>query len=502
MPYQCTSHNMQITLLTDNPNSWIVPFIQKLRDALIVRGHRVAMCVRAQDISNGDIACFLSCERIMPKAILDRNAHNVVVHESALPHGKGFSPLTWQILEGKNEIPITLFEAVEDLDAGPIYFKETMRFAGHELIDELRAIQGEKTVELVLRFVDAYPDIHGIPQIGVATTYPRRRPKDSMLDPHKTLAEQFDALRVVDNDRYPAFFTLRDHVYELRIQKPASEQAVEASPFGVQRTATDPRVVAVLQARYSSSRLPGKVLKPILGEPMLARQIERIQRSNQIDRLIVATSTEASDNPIAELCERIGVPCSRGSLTDVLDRFYHAAASYHPTHVVRLTGDCPLIDPEVIDAVIDFAFKDDFDYATNAKPYTFPDGLDVEVVKFSAFEAAWREAELPSHREHVLPFVHRQPERFYLGYLQSPVDYSRHRWTVDEPEDFAFVTAVYEALYPTNPDFRMQDILGFLEGHPELLRMNERFERNAGRRKALEADAKFLASQRAPMSVP
>ncbi|MBI4449781.1 glycosyltransferase family protein [Candidatus Uhrbacteria bacterium] len=258
-------------------------------------------------------------------------------------------------------------------------------------------------------------------------------------------------------------------------------------------------ILAVLQARMSSSRLPGKVLQPILGEPMLFRQLERVRRSHRIDHLIVVTSTEASDNAIAEMCTERGVAHYRGSLNDVLDRAYHAAEPYRPSHVVRLTGDCPLADPSAIDAVIDFAIRGDFDYATNGKPYTFPDGLDVEIATFAAFEAAWREADLPSHREHVFPFIHRQPERFYLGYVRSSVDLSRHRWTVDEPEDFMFVTRVYEALYPMNPNFQTQDILDFLMDHPELLRMNERFERNAGRRKAFEEDTKFLVAQRAPM---
>lgn len=261
-------------------------------------------------------------------------------------------------------------------------------------------------------------------------------------------------------------------------------------------------ILAILQARASSTRSPGKVLKPILGQPMLVRQIERIRRSRRIGQLIVATSTEASDDAIAALCAARGIACSRGSLTDVLDRVYRAAEPYHPTHVVRLTGDCPLTDPDVIDAVVEFAVHGDYDFATNGKPYSFPDGLDVDVLRFSALETAWREAELPSHREHVIPFVCRQPERFYLGYFRSAVPLGHHRWTVDESEDFVFVTAVYEALYPEKPDFRMWDILEFLARHPELLRVNERFERNAGRRKALEEDAKFLASQRAPATAP
>lgn len=210
---------MRITLLTDNPKSWIVPFVQQLHDALVARGHDVVRCTRASDVPRGDIACFLSCEHIVSKEVLQRNGHNLVVHESALPEGRGFSPLTWQILAGKNEIPVTLFEAVEALDAGQVYFQETLRFEGHELVDELRAAQGEKTIEIILRFVDVCPHVHGRSQTGAATTYPRRGPKHSELDSNKTIAEQFDQLRVVDNDRYPAFFHYRGHTYDLHITK-------------------------------------------------------------------------------------------------------------------------------------------------------------------------------------------------------------------------------------------------------------------------------------------
>lgn len=477
-----------------------MPYAEQLRDSLAARRHAVVMCTHAQDIPRGDIACFLSCERIVAQEILDRNRHNLVVHESALPHGRGWSPLTWQILEGKYEIPITLFEAVSDCDAGPIYFQDVLQCSGHELVDELRAMQGTKTIELIARFVDAFPNVQSTPQVGAPTTYPRRSPKDSILDPEKTIAEQFHALRVADNDRYPAFFELHGHQYDLRIAKRTLDDRASASSSHSARVSSNQRVIAVLQARTSSSRLPGKVLKPILGVPMLARQIERIRRSKRIDQLVIATSTDASDDALVALCDRLGVLCYRGSLVDVLDRCYHAVAPHQPTHVVRLTGDCPLIDPTVIDSVIAFAIRGDFDYATNAKPYTFPDGLDVEVVRFAALAVAWKEADLPSHREHVLPFIHRQPERFYLGYYRSPVNLSQHRWTIDEPDDLIFVRAIYEMLYPANPNFRMQDVLNVLAHHPELCRVNERFERNAGRRKALEEDTKFFAAQRTHLS--
>lgn len=251
-------------------------------------------------------------------------------------------------------------------------------------------------------------------------------------------------------------------------------------------------ILAVLQARVSSTRLPGKVLLPILGAPMLARQIERVRRSRRIDRLVVATGDGAEDDAVAGLCEGIGVECFRGSLHDVLDRFYRAAAPHRPRHVVRLTGDCPLADWTVIDRAVDFHLEGGYDYASNALEPSWPDGLDVEVVRFEALETAWREARLPSEREHVLPFVHRRPERFRLGSLRDATDLSGLRWTVDEPADLAFVSRVYEALYPADPAFGTEDVLRLLRERPEISALNRGFERNEGMRKSEAADAAFL----------
>ena len=248
-------------------------------------------------------------------------------------------------------------------------------------------------------------------------------------------------------------------------------------------------LLAILQARTSSTRLPGKVFKHILGRPMLSLQIERIQRSKKIDKLIVATSNDRSDSDIEDLCINIQIPCFRGSLDDVLDRFYQTATQYKPEHVVRLTGDCPLIDPEIIDKVINFYFEGDFNYATNSMaPYTFPDGLDVEVFSFTVLEKAWHEARLPSHREHVTPFICQHPEIFKVGYYKNEVDLSYLRWTVDEPEDFELIRQIYEALYKQNPKFTTQDILDFLYKNPSLLHINEKFVRNEGMEKSIKAD--------------
>jgi len=250
--------------------------------------------------------------------------------------------------------------------------------------------------------------------------------------------------------------------------------------------------IAILQARVSSTRLPGKVLKPILGEPMLFRQIERLRRCRGFDGLVVATSTDASDAPLAAACEGWGVACHRGSLEDVLGRFVAAASPYQPDIVVRLTGDCPLADPEVIDAVIRYFRQGDYDYASNIDPPTFPDGLDVEVMRYSCLAQAHREATLPSQREHVTPFIRANAERFRSGCYIADTDLSNLRWSVDEPDDFAFVKAVFEMLYPAKPAFTTADVLRLLAGNGHLASINSAIARNEGLKKSLLKDAEQL----------
>lgn len=234
----------------------------------------------------------------------------------------------------------------------------------------------------------------------------------------------------------------------------------------------DSPIVAVLQARTGSTRLPGKVLKPVLGQPMLARQIERVKRSRRIGDLIVATSATPPDDPIADACADLRVACYRGALDDVLDRFYQAVLPYESPHVVRLTADCPLADPAIIDDTIDFYLGGGFDYASNALEPTFPYGLDVEVFRFRCLEDAWREAELASDREHVTPFIYGRSKRYRIGHYKRDEDLSHLRWTVDYPEDFRFVEAVYQSLYPWKPDFATEDILELLEQQPTLANLN------------------------------
>lgn len=250
-------------------------------------------------------------------------------------------------------------------------------------------------------------------------------------------------------------------------------------------------ILAIIQARTTSTRLPGKVLKPLLDRPMLVRQVERVKRSQLINVLLVATSTDQSDDRLAEICKKEGVACFRGSLDDVLDRFYRAALSYRPRHVVRLTGDCPLSDPGIIDQAIKCHIGGAWDYTTNTIEPTFPDGLDVEVFRFACLEQAWREAELPSEREHVTPFMINRPDRFKLCSFKSGRDLSHLRWTVDEEPDYELVKIIFEKLYPQNPAFTAEDVLAYIEANPELQEMNSAFDRNEGYLKSLQADENY-----------
>lgn len=219
----------------------------------------------------------------------------------------------------------------------------------------------------------------------------------------------------------------------------------------------------------TSSRLPGKVMAPVLGEPMIGRQLERLGRSARIGRIVVATSTDVSDDPLAAYVERLGHPVFRGSLADVLDRFAGAMAMVAEADtVIRLTADCPLADPQVIDATIDHFRAAGADYASNTPSVrTYPHGLDTEVMSREALDTAWREAAEPYEREHVTPFIYRRPERFKLAYLSQAPSRAHLRWTVDFPEDLDFVRRVYERLYPANPAFTSADVEALAQNSSE-----------------------------------
>jgi methionyl-tRNA formyltransferase len=209
---------MKITILTDNPNSWILPYVEELKKQLS-EIHTIHHVYKTSDIIGGDIMLVLSCEKILKLEYLKLHKSNVVVHPSKVPLGKGWSPLAWQVLEGCNDIPVSLFEAVEAVDAGDVYIVDYIKLEGHELNDEIKHQQGLLTMKMVKKYIAEFDSMIGIPQSGEETFYPRRRQKENELDINKTIAEQFNLLRVVDNERYPAHFHINGKKYILKIYK-------------------------------------------------------------------------------------------------------------------------------------------------------------------------------------------------------------------------------------------------------------------------------------------
>lgn len=262
--------------------------------------------------------------------------------------------------------------------------------------------------------------------------------------------------------------------------------------FSLTITQINLMILAIIQARMSSSRLPGKVLKHIFEKPMLYYQLERIKKTASIDKLLVATSIDPSDDPIEDVCRSCDTVCYRGSLDDVLDRFYQASKLYTPKHVVRFTADCPLTDHEINDAVIDLHIQGDFDYTSNCLPPTFPDGLSIEIMRWQILQEAWQMANLPSQREHVTLYIYKNP-KYKLGNFRNNIDLSSLRWTVDHDEDFEFVKKIYESLYPNKLDFSMADILRYLETNPNLQSINSKYKRYEGLKKSLEKDRNYLS---------
>lgn len=251
-----------------------------------------------------------------------------------------------------------------------------------------------------------------------------------------------------------------------------------------------PKVVAIIQGRMSSSRLPGKILADIAGQPMLTRVYTRTSRAKTLNEVIFATTTDASDDPVAEYCDFSGIPHTRGSLFDVLDRYYQTASKAKADIVVRITADCPVIDSELIDHVVNTLIDDEYDFVCNRLPppheRTYPIGLDVEACTFKALKKAWKDAKEPQHREHAMPYfyeglqlsaISRQlsegtsPRGFKIALLNHTTDFGDYRWTVDTPEDLEFMRQVYKH-FDGRDDFSWKEVLDLVHDEPELAKIN------------------------------
>ncbi|MEK4181191.1 glycosyltransferase family protein [Aeribacillus sp. FSL K6-1121] len=238
------------------------------------------------------------------------------------------------------------------------------------------------------------------------------------------------------------------------------------------------KVAAIIQARMGSTRLPGKILKKVLDKTLLEYQIERVKRAKSIDEIIIATTTKESDDQIVQLCQQLSIPYYRGSEEDVLSRYFEAATQFNADVIVRLTSDCPIIDPNVIDKVVTHYLenKDRYDYVSNTLTRTYPRGLDTEVMSYKALKRAHEEAKELMYREHVTAYIYHHPDQFRLCNVSNEKDESKHRWTVDTEEDFHLIKNILEMLYPTKPLFTFEDVIQILRSKPEWVQINAHIE--------------------------
>jgi len=247
-------------------------------------------------------------------------------------------------------------------------------------------------------------------------------------------------------------------------------------------------IIAIVQARMGSTRLPGKVLLNLEDKTVLEHVVERIRSSKYVDDIVVATTISKDDLRIVELCANLRISVYCGSEDDVLDRYYQAAKLFKADNVVRITSDCPVIDPKIIDDAITLHSKNDVNYTSNTLKETYPDGQDVEVFTFTSLRTAWKDAKLASEREHVTPYIRNNPDIFKHASLEYKEDFSQKRWTLDNAEDLEFLRLIYKYLYNKNPLFNMDDILALIDEKPEIEKINQHIIRNEGYLKSIRED--------------
>ena len=288
-----------------------------------------------------------------------------------------------------------------------------------------------------------------------------------IITPHfKELLEDIEKERGM----YPNAHKVKSKFYDSRNQDPISIQEIKNLLY-------PKNVLAVIQARMSSSRLQNKTLELIEEKPLLQHIIERMKVCKNINNIVIATTSNSSDDKIEELSKKLNMECFRGDEADVLDRFYQAAKKYSPDIIVRITADDPFKDPKITDFIISQLINNpDLDYVSNTIKPTYPEGIDIEVFTFNALEKAWKEAKQKPEREHVTHYIYNNPMIFNIKNIANEEDLSKLRWTIDYPEDMAFTKEIYKKLYNQKKVFLMEDILELLKNEPELLKINNKIK--------------------------
>lgn len=245
---------------------------------------------------------------------------------------------------------------------------------------------------------------------------------------------------------------------------------------------------AIIQARTGSNRLPNKVLMKINGITLIEFLLDQLSHSKLLNNKIIATTTEKTDDRLVMIAKSLGINYFRGSQLDVLDRYYKCAKSFSINHIVRISGDAPLIDPQIVDMTIQLYQKSNFDYVNNFNKHRFPIGTEVEVFSFSTLEKAWRNANKPSEREHVTPYIYNNLDKFSIGHLENTSDLSKLHWTVDRIEDLEFVKTIYQNI--NKRPILLDDILKLLDEQPSLLDINKNIDPQEGYKKSLLEDSR------------
>ena len=239
---------------------------------------------------------------------------------------------------------------------------------------------------------------------------------------------------------------------------------------------TEKNTFIIVQARMGSTRLPGKILKEVMGRPLLEYQIERLKKINVVNKVIIATSTNPNDDPVVTLCKKLNCAYFRSSEDDVLLRYYETAIEFRAKYIVRINADCPLIDPKVVERVIECfsANSDRYDYVSNILEASYPIGFHAEIFTINALKRANESTNDPLEREHVTPYIYRNPGLFRLGSVSLNDNFSHYRWTVDYLEDFVLIKKIIESIYPKNADFDMFDVIRYLKSNPKLMKINNK----------------------------
>ncbi|SFL89552.1 spore coat polysaccharide biosynthesis protein SpsF [Paenibacillus sp. 1_12] len=232
------------------------------------------------------------------------------------------------------------------------------------------------------------------------------------------------------------------------------------------------KIVAIIQARMGSTRLPGKIMLNLYGETVLSRVVKRVQMAKGIDSIVIATTLLPHDDILIDETLKLGALAYRGSEEDVLSRYFEAAVKYKADVIIRITSDCPLIEPELISEMLDFFHKHPCDYLSNTIHRTYPRGLDVEVFTIDSLAEAMQNAGHIDQREHVTPYIYQNPNRYHIKQFINAIDYSKHRWTLDTPEDWELIHSIYKNLYSNNESFGWLEVLRLFDGNSELFNIN------------------------------